>query len=51
MRAEQASETKASLVASACPFCKTMLTDGINAKGFTEQMQNLDIIEILEKSL
>ncbi len=51
IRAEHAMETKASIVASACPFCKTMLTDGINAKGFSEQIQNMDIIEILEKSL
>ncbi|MFN4151589.1 MAG: (Fe-S)-binding protein, partial [Candidatus Sericytochromatia bacterium] len=51
VRAVQAIETKASIVASACPFCKTMLTDGINAKETSGNVQNLDIVEILEKSL
>ncbi|MBC7473860.1 MAG: (Fe-S)-binding protein, partial [Candidatus Sericytochromatia bacterium] len=51
MRSEQAMETKANIVASACPFCKTMLSDGINAKGYAEQIQNMDIVELLEKSL
>lgn len=51
VRAVQAIETNASIVASACPFCKTMLTDGINAKETSGKVQNLDIVEILEKSL
>lgn len=51
VRAEQALATKAGIVASACPFCKTMLSDGIGAKASPEQMQNLDVVEILEKSL
>lgn len=51
VRTAQALETKANVIASACPFCKTMLTDGINSKGANENVENLDVIEILEKSL
>jgi Fe-S oxidoreductase len=50
IRAAQALEIKPDIVASACPFCKTMMTDGLNAKG-AENTTNLDIAEILEKSL
>lgn len=50
IRAAQALETKPDIVASACPFCKTMVTDGLNAKG-AETVANLDIAEILEKSI
>ena len=52
IRAVEALETKADIVASACPFCKTMMTDGIDSKGGPDnQTVNLDIAEILEKSL
>lgn len=51
IRAVQAMETKADIVASACPFCKTMLTDGLNSKGGAEPPENLDVAELLEKSL
>ena len=52
IRAVEALGTKADIVASACPFCKTMMTDGINSKGGPDnQTVNLDIAEILEKSL
>lgn len=51
LRTEQAVETGANIVASACPFCKTMLSDGIGAKEVSEKIENLDIAEIVEKSL
>jgi len=51
MRTEQALETNANVIASACPFCKTMLVDGINSKNASEKIEDLDIIEIVEKSL
>lgn len=38
------------LVASACPFCKTMLSDGLADKGH-EQVTQLDIAEVLWKSV
>ena len=51
-RAEEAIATKANIVASACPFCMTMMSDGI--KSFDQQDKVLvkDIAEIvLENSI
>jgi Fe-S oxidoreductase len=46
-RTEQALETGAKVVASACPFCMTMLTDGVKAKGESETVHVRDIAEIV----
>ena len=45
-RAEQALETNAQIVASVCPFCNTMLTDGVKAKDKL-QVKVFDIAELL----
>ncbi len=45
-RTLQLLDTGADTVASGCPFCMTMLTDGIKDKG-REDVQQLDIAEIL----
>jgi len=37
-------------IASACPFCMTMLTDGLKSQSLEEQIAQLDIAEILEAS-
>ena len=37
-------------IASACPFCMTMLTDGLKSKNLEEQVQQLDVAELLEQS-
>ncbi|WP_078593476.1 (Fe-S)-binding protein [Evansella clarkii] len=50
-RTEQALETSASVIGSACPYCLTMLSDGTKAKEVEENVKTLDIVEILEKSL
>lgn len=47
MRIDQALETRPDIIATACPFCLTMLTNGLKAKG-VEGVEILDIIEILE---
>lgn len=49
-RIEDAVETGANVVASACPFCMTMMTDGIKGKQKEEAIQNLDIAEIVAKA-
>ena len=49
-RTEQLLETKPDMIASACPFCQRMLTDGLAAKGH-EAIPQLDIAEILWKSV
>jgi Fe-S oxidoreductase len=49
-RTREALETGASTVASACPFCMTMLTDGIKHFEKTDEVSVKDIAEIvLEK--
>jgi heterodisulfide reductase subunit D len=45
-RVEQALETNATVVASACPFCSTMLTDGVKAKDKLN-VKVFDIAELL----
>ena len=49
-RGKQAIATGASVVASNCPFCMTMLTDGIKEEG-KDDMQVLDIAEIIADSM
>ncbi|MEW5800244.1 MAG: (Fe-S)-binding protein [Bacteroidota bacterium] len=46
-RTEEALSTNASTVASACPFCMTMMNDGVKAKEAAEKVQVKDIAEIL----
>jgi Fe-S oxidoreductase len=51
MRTKQAMEVKADTVAVACPFCLTMISDGIKDNQMTEKMVSLDIAEIVLKSM
>ena len=39
-------ESKATVVAAACPFCMTMLSDGVKLGNKEEEIQVLDIAEI-----
>jgi len=50
-RTEQALETGASIIASACPFCNTMLTDGVKHGQKEENIKVFDIAELIEASL
>ncbi|MDT8400078.1 MAG: (Fe-S)-binding protein [Bacteroidales bacterium] len=50
-RTEEALETGADIIATACPFCMTMMTDGLKYKNREEEVQNLDICELIVKSL
>jgi Fe-S oxidoreductase/nitrate reductase gamma subunit len=47
MRTDQAAATNADTVAVACPFCLTMLSDGIKDRQLSEKMVALDIAEIV----
>jgi Fe-S oxidoreductase len=51
MRIDQAIKLRVDVIATACPYCTTMLTDGVKARGVEEQVRVLDIAELLEKSL
>lgn len=50
-RTEEALETGASIVATACPFCMTMLTDGIKYKDKEDSVKNYDIAELVTMAL
>jgi Fe-S oxidoreductase len=51
MRIVQAMETKAVLVGTACPYCLTMLGDGIKEMGQWETMAAFDLCELVEQSM
>ena len=46
-RTREALETGAGLVATACPFCNTMLTDGVKQQEKEENVQVMDIAELI----
>ena len=50
-RTEHALKTDAKVIATACPFCMTMLTDGLKYKNKEEEIKNLDIAELIVQSL
>ncbi|MBD0377686.1 MAG: (Fe-S)-binding protein [Flavisolibacter sp.] len=50
-RANEAIETGSQIVAAACPFCNTMLTDGVKAAEKESEVQVLDIAELVAASL
>jgi len=49
-RTNQLVETGADVIASACPFCKRMLSDGINLQDI-EGVQQMDVAELLLQSI
>jgi len=50
-RLQDALETQADTVATACPYCLSMFEDAINSKGIGEQIQAMDIAEVLEQQI
>jgi len=50
-RTDQAIATNAGTIAVGCPFCLTMLSDGIKDRQKTESMVALDISEIVVKAM
>jgi Fe-S oxidoreductase len=50
-RTKDVLESGASVVASNCPFCLTMLNDGIKNAEKEEQIQALDLAEIIARSI
>lgn len=49
-RLEDLQKTSSEKIASACPFCLTMLTDAVREKK-VEKIQNLDVAEILAEQI
>ncbi|MFT3934673.1 MAG: (Fe-S)-binding protein [Chitinophagaceae bacterium] len=50
-RAEEAIDTGAAVIASACPFCNTMMTDGVKNKEKENDVKVLDIAELIAESM
>jgi len=50
-RAREAAGQRADCLAVACPFCKTMLSDGVRDLGLQERLAVMDIVEIAAASL
>lgn len=46
-RTEDAIEVKPNIIATACPFCNTMLTDGVKATNKENEIEVLDIAELI----
>jgi Fe-S oxidoreductase len=49
-RTKQLLDTGAQVVASACPFCMTMLSDGLKAEEKEATIRQLDVVELLAES-
>jgi Fe-S oxidoreductase/nitrate reductase gamma subunit len=51
MRTDHAIDIKAELIGTACPYCLTMLFDGIKEKGKSETMAAFDLSELVDQSM
>ena len=50
-RVDEAASIEAGTVATGCPFCKTMIRDGINETNRAEEMKTADIAQLIADSL
>ena len=50
-RTGEAIETRAKIIASNCPFCMTMLTDGVKSNGQEENVKVIDLAELIAESM
>ncbi len=50
-RTNEAIDTGAGIIAAACPFCNTMMTDGVKVAEKEEQVQVVDIAELIANSI
>ncbi len=50
-RTEEALDTGADIIATACPYCMVMMTDGIKYKNREEDVRNYDIAELVAMAL
>ena len=49
-RTEQALDTKSDIIAAGCPFCNTMLHDGVTNKEKESKVAVLDIAQLLAQT-
>jgi Fe-S oxidoreductase len=50
-RTDEALSTGAAIIASACPFCNTMITDGVKNREKETDVHVLDIAELVAQSM
>ena len=50
-RTKQAINTNAKIIAAGCPFCNTMLSDGIKSESENMDVKVMDISEIIDDSV
>ncbi len=50
-RTEEALETQPGIIATACPFCMIMVTDGLKYKNREDDVKNYDIAELIAHAL
>lgn len=46
-RTEEAMETTSEIIATGCPFCMMMMTDGVKAKNVENKVQVMDVAEMI----
>lgn len=49
-RTRELLESGADTIAAACPFCMTMLTDGLKATSKEDEVEMLDVVELLARA-
>jgi heterodisulfide reductase subunit D len=50
LRTEDALETQPEIIATGCPYCNTMMTDGVKAKEKEDSIKVFDVAELIAKS-
>ena len=50
-RTEEALATGAGIIATACPYCMVMMTDGLKYKNEEEKVRNYDIAELVAMAI
>ncbi|MBU3821492.1 (Fe-S)-binding protein [Flavobacteriaceae bacterium XHP0103] len=50
LRTEDAMETQPNIIATGCPYCNTMMTDGVKAKEKEAEISVLDVAELIAKA-
>tara|TARA_B100000780_G_scaffold249745_1_gene195584 strand:- start:4962 stop:5762 length:801 start_codon:yes stop_codon:yes gene_type:complete len=50
-RTEEALETKPDIIATGCPFCNTMMTDGVKNKEKEDEVEVMDLAEMIANAI
>ncbi|NDD03810.1 MAG: (Fe-S)-binding protein, partial [Proteobacteria bacterium] len=50
-RTEQALDKQPEVIGTSCPFCRVMLSSGVNEKGLGDKVQVMDVMELVANNL